>query len=77
MAENRSAKLRYRSRITRSLMVFGLAIVVVETENGLGVVDNVHVIELTIFQSINEPEIGVRFSFRMVKNIKIYCCNSN
>jgi hypothetical protein len=26
----------------------------------------------TIFQSINEPEIGVRSCYRMVKNIKIY-----
>jgi hypothetical protein len=26
----------------------------------------------TIFQSINEPEIGVRTCYRMVKNIKNY-----
>jgi hypothetical protein len=26
----------------------------------------------TIFQSINEPEIGVRSCYRMVKNIKNY-----
>jgi hypothetical protein len=28
--------------------------------------------EATIFQSINEPEIGVRSCYRMVKNIKNY-----
>jgi len=31
-----------------------------------------HKSSYTIFQSINEPEIGVRTCYRMVKNIKNY-----